>query len=135
MRLIRARDMDKEQIDSFLMYHPQIDQQCLLVDGYVIKVGSEIIACFTLEQFEDQLYWLKQFYITKVEAVKLPILLESILALAKEQQAKKVFVNSHKRMIDIILAALQFCPQKEHKTLDKSVETTGQWWSYTISNV
>lgn len=135
MKLIRANKITENRIHSFLKYSPQIDKQSLISDGYIVEIGKEIIACFILEKFAEESYWLKQFYITKSEALKLPSLLESILILAREQQAKQVFVNSHKLMIDIILEALQFCPQTEHKLLDEKVNSEGKWWMYQIPNM
>src|SRR5699024_1261056 len=97
-----------------------------------VKLSNKIIGCFILERIENGRYWLKQLYITKTEAVTLPILVEAILTLAKQQQATEVFVNSHKLMVDIILETLQFRPQVESPFLEKCVKSEGKWWCYVI---
>ena len=133
MKLIRTNHAAKELVEHFLMNNPEINKATLLANGYVVKVENKIAGCFILERLEDRLYWLKQLYITKAEAVKLPLLVESILALAKEQHAEEVFVNSHQIMVDIILEALQFHPQKDLTILDKHFTSEGKWWTYRIT--
>lgn len=133
MRLIQANKVSQELVHEFLENNQQIKIENILQSGYIVEINHKICGCFILEHIEEGLYVLQQLYITKTEAVKIPILFEGILVMAKEQKAKRVFVNSHKLMIDIILEALQFHPQKDCRFLDKYAKSDGKWWSYTVS--
>ncbi|MED4475656.1 hypothetical protein [Oceanobacillus caeni] len=90
--------------------------------------------CFILDEMDEKdAYWLKQLYITRTEANKLPVLLESILTIAKSLKAKSVYVHSHQPVVDILLEALQFHPQKDASFVDKYPLKKGSWWTYNVS--
>lgn len=133
MKLIQANRAASELIAPFLENNEQIDKDKLLKSGYVVDINGKISGCFILEWMEDGVYWLKQLYITQEKALTLPLLVESILALAKELQAKKVFTNSHQPMVDILLEAWQFHPQTECTLMDKYHSVKGKWWAYHVS--
>lgn len=133
MNLIPAYHASKEDLASFLEKNPHIQKETFLNSGYAVEINGEIEGCFNLNQMESGVYWLKQLYITKAEAAKLPVLIESILALAKNQQAKVIHVHSHQPMVDILLEALQFHLQKEMLFKDKYPVNNGNWWSYSVS--
>lgn len=133
MNLIRANQASKKHVAHFLETNDGIDKDALLDKGYVMVVDEKIEGCFIVEQVDGGFHWLKQLYITKSKANTLPFLLESILALAKKQEAKGVYVHSHQPTVDIILEALQFHPQKERVLVDKYPVTHGNWWSYSVS--
>jgi len=133
MNLIRANRVSEERLHEFLNNNENLDDENLLNKGYVVEIDSDIVGCFIIEPIEEDLYWLKQLYITPAEAGSLPLLLESILALAKKQQAKKVYVHSHQPMVDIILEALQFHPQTDKILVDKRPDKQGKWWTYSVS--
>lgn len=132
MKLIRANRASPKKVDEFLKNNQQIKRNSLLESGYIVETNHRITGCFTLEPIEEGMYWLKQLYITRTEAIKLPILFESILALALEKEAKQVFVKSHKLMLDIILESLQFKLQKESPIDQSNDDDNGKWWSYHI---
>lgn len=133
MNLIRANQVSVEKMEAFLMNNENVKKDGLMKHGYVVELNDKIEGCFVLEEMDNEMYWLKQLYITKNEAAKLPVLLESILVLAKEQHAKKVYVHSHQPVVDIILDALQFHPQKGKLFVDKHTNQEGNWWSYQVS--
>ena len=133
MRLIRANQVSVEKMEEFLMHNENVKKDGLMKHGYVMELNGKIEGCFVLEEMDNEMYWLKQLYITKNEAARLPVLLESILVLAKEQHAKTVYVHSHQPVVDIILDALQFHPQKEDSFVDKYEKQEGNWWSYQVS--
>lgn len=120
-------------LDEFLKNNEHIDRKSLAKQGYIAMKQEEIIGCFVLELVEDDLYWLKQLYVTKSAATILPVLLEAILVLAKEKYAKEVYVHSHQPMVDILLEALQFHPKQESIFADKHPRQKGTWWSYRVS--
>lgn len=132
MRVIRASELPKEKVSNFLENHQQINSDDMLQSGYVIEIQGQICGCFLLKHIEKGLYILRRFYITKTEALKIPIFIESIILLAKQKKATAIFVQSHKLMIDIILEALQFHPQGESDFLDKYTKNDGKWWSYAL---
>ncbi|MBP1969861.1 N-acetylglutamate synthase-like GNAT family acetyltransferase [Virgibacillus natechei] len=133
MNLIQANRVSEEKLDHFLKNNQTVNGDSLLQMGYVVEVQDQIEGCFVLEAMDDYIYWLKQLYITKSEAAKLPVLLETILNLAKEQQAKTVYVHSHQPVVDIILESLQFHPQQEGNFVDKDESREGNWWFYSVS--
>lgn len=133
MNLLRANQVPEEKLDQFLTCNENLNKENLLKKGYVVEIDHHIKGCFIIEHIEKDLYWLKQLYITQPEARFLPLLLESILALAKKQHAKKVFVHSHQPMVDIILESLQFHPQSKNIWLDEFINHKGQWWTYHVS--
>jgi N-acetylglutamate synthase-like GNAT family acetyltransferase len=133
MRLIRANQVSVEKMEEFLTHNQNVKKDGLMKHGYVVEMDGKIEGCFVLEEMDNEMYWLKQLYITQTQAARLPVLLESILALAKEQHAKTVYVHSHQPVVDIILDALQFHPQKENTFVDKRANQNGNWWSYQVS--
>lgn len=133
MRIIRAFETAEEQLEAFLENNRNLDKENLLKKGYVVEIKDNIEGCFILEKMENQVYWLKQLYITKPKAAHLPVLLEAILTLAKRQQAKSVRVQSHQPVVDLLLEALQFHPQKEGISVDNHSANKGNWWTYSVS--
>ncbi|MGP4106170.1 GNAT family N-acetyltransferase [Virgibacillus sp. L01] len=133
MKLIAANQTSQEKLENFLKSNDNVEQDLLKKKGYVVEIEDNIQGCFILDSIEEGIYWLKQLYITKDYAKSLPVLLEAILAMAKEKQAKKVFVHSHQPMVDVLLEALQFYPQKENDLVDKSPIDKGSWWTYNVS--
>ncbi|RKQ34387.1 hypothetical protein [Oceanobacillus halophilus] len=133
MNIIPAKKANKEQLDDFFTRNDNLDRDGLIQNGFVVEMDSKIEGCFILNQVEEGVYWLKQLYITRTEANKLPVLLESILTIAKSKQARSVYVHSHQPVVDIILEALQFHPQKKSSFVDKHPIDKGNWWSYNVS--
>lgn len=133
MHFIRAFEVSKKQLDAFLEKNKGVDKDSLLRTGYVVKIEDEIEGCFILDAMENNEFWLKRLYITKTHAAMLPVLLETILTLAKQQQATSVNVHSHQPVVDLLLEALQFHPQKEKNFVDKHPINKGNWWTYSVS--
>lgn len=134
MKLLRANQASEKLINNFLKNNTEINKTSLLESGYVVQINHSITGCFTLEPIGDDLYWLKQLYITRTEAIKLPYLVEAVLALALQKKAKKVYVRSHKLMLDIILESLQFQQEKASPIQEAVEDAHGKWWSYNISS-
>ncbi len=134
MMLVRANRAAEETIDEFLKNNEDIDKKTLLDSGYVVEVNQRIAGCFSLEPLGEGRYWLRQLYITRTEAVKLPMLVETILTLALQKKATKVYVKSHKLMLDILLESLQFHPEHDSPLNEKTTDDHGKWWSYQISS-
>lgn len=133
MKLLLASEVPKEKLDKFLQTTDQVDGKSLLNDGYVVEIANEIKGCFVLSSVEVGVFWLKQLYIAKEAAQNLPVLLESIIVLAKTKEAKKVYVHSHQPVVDILLGALQFHPQKEALKVNNLNRKDGNWWAYEVS--
>ncbi|RDW22276.1 hypothetical protein CWR48_00790 [Oceanobacillus arenosus] len=132
MRVILARHAEEGKLKKFFEQNISLDSKAILTSGYVVENHSEIEGCFTLDPVEQDDYWLKQLYITKSAANKLPFLLETILVMAKEKRAKSVYVNSHQPVVDILLDALQFHRQNNTPFVDKHPISKGKWWSYQV---
>lgn len=135
MELILANNAPEEKLKNFLENNENVDKNLLFEKGYVVEIKGTIEGCFVMDLVDDQVdkYWLKQLYITPNAAASLPFLLEAILTMAKEKRAKQVFVHSHQPMVDILLDALQFYPQKNDILEKKHPNNKGSWWTYNVS--
>lgn len=133
MKIRIARDVPKEKMNQFFSTTDQVNKDSLLKEGYVVEFAGEIKGCFELASVEDGVFWLKQLYIAQEEAQKLPVLLETIIVLAKSKEAKKVYVFSHQPVVDILLGSLQFHPQKEALNVQPMKNKQGNWWAYEVS--
>lgn len=134
MNIIPANEVTEEQLEEFFTRNENLDKNGIVEKGFVVEINSKIEGCFMLDQMEEKdVYWLKQLYITSSEANKLPVLIESILAIAKSKEAKRVYVHSHQPVVDILLEALQFHPQTDRKFVDKYPLKKGNWWTYSVS--
>src|SRR5699024_6255680 len=80
----------------------------------------EMIGYFELELMEDYQYWLKQLYIIRNEAGKLPVLLEYILLLAKEKEATVIYAHSEQPVTDLLLESMCFSLQINSNELQKT---------------
>lgn len=133
MKIKSARHTSIEKLETFLATAPDFNKETLYLDGYIVEIDQEIKGCFVLAKLEDDIYWLKQLYITKEKAGHLPVLLETILQMTKEKQAQRLYVKSHQPVVDLLLEALQFYPQRSeqiHIDVDKKV---GNWWAHDVS--
>lgn len=133
MKIIAAYRMPSEQIESFLQLADQVEKASLLQHGYVLVIDEVIKGCFIWMPVEKGIYWLKQLYIVKDAAGNLPVLLETIVQMAREKQVEKLYVQSHQPVVDILLDALQFCPQQRGIQHETQQETEGKWWAYQVS--
>lgn len=132
MQLIRTHDASKKLVDDFLSQNVELNPVSLMNDGYIVSVEDRIAGCFILDQFNDHSYWLRQLHITKGDTMKLPVIIEAILALAGEKNANDLYVNSHHVMVDIILEALQFHSTLKPTQSKRKSESNGKWWIYRI---
>lgn len=134
MHIIPANEASDVMLEDFFKRNENLDRNSLVEKGFVVKINSKIEGCFILDEMDEKdAYWLKQLYITRTEANKLPVLLESILTIAKSLKAKSVYVHSHQPVVDILLEALQFHPQKDASYVDKYPLKKGSWWTYNVS--
>lgn len=133
MKVLPVKHATYEQLDDFLTRNENIDKPLLVDKGFVVEISGKIEASFILDELDSGGLWLKQLYITKSHAAKLPVLLETILQIARKQQAKAVYVHSHQPVVDILLEALEFQPEKNKLIIPESPITTGSWWSYHVS--
>lgn len=133
MKFIRANEIDVVKLQAFLQHHPQLDRKALLESGYIIDMNDQISGCFLLQPVHGQSVWLKQLYVTPTQARALPIVIEAILALAKQMNAKHVYANSHQPVVDFLLESLQFYPQKDQLVPELAANKNGKWWSYSFS--
>ncbi|MUK89639.1 hypothetical protein GMD78_14820 [Ornithinibacillus sp. L9] len=134
MNVIAAKDTSIMKLEEFLKTTPHnIHKDSLLEHGYVVEMNENIKGCFVLSPVNDGVYWLKQLYVSQEEAKNLPVLLETIITMAKGLQAKKLYVHSHQPVVDILLDALQFHPQERALLVDNPPRTRGNWWAYDVS--
>jgi|SRR5690625_338601 len=134
MNLIKAERAPENLLNSFLESNEDINSIAIKRSGYVVMKDGQIVGCFVLQGLESNRFWLKQLFITKQEAMILPILLKAILHLAEKNYAKEVYVHSHQPMVDWLLQSLQFHPQEGTLMLQSLPRRKGTWWSYKISS-
>lgn len=133
MKIIPTSEAIPSEVDAFLEKNEGLNREELEQKGYVVLIRDQIEGCFVLDEVEEGTVWLKQLYITRTEAQKLPVLVESIITIAKAKQAKHLYVHSHQPVIDVLLEALQFHPQKEISFVDNLKNPHGNWWAYQVS--
>lgn len=134
MKIIKASQFPEKYIHDFLKNAHQIDIKTVLELGYILEIDGKICGCFVLEEMTDKIFELNKFYLISTEAIKIPPLFEAILTIAKEKNAKKVYVYSQKLMTDIILESFNFYPQEDTVFPKKEGESEGKWWFYTIQD-
>ncbi|ASN04054.1 GNAT family N-acetyltransferase [Virgibacillus necropolis] len=133
MELILAKDVSNTRLDQFLLNNQDVDKSLLTEKGYVVQIDEQIEGCFVLDAMENGVHWLKKLHVTKQAAHGLPVIIESILTIAKENQATCVYVHSHQPLVDILLESLQFRPQKDVKIVNIPENSNGHWWAYDVS--
>lgn len=134
MKIMPTRQTPIDKLDDFLQTAENFNREGLLEDGYVVEIDEEIKGCFVLTTMEDDVYWLKQLYITKESANHLPVLLETILQMTKGKDARKLYVQSHQPVVDLLLQALQFYPQRNEQIHRSQGKEQGNWWAYEVSS-
>src|SRR5699024_6285781 len=90
-----SHQVPMEEVENFILQAEHVDLKALLTEGYVVKMDGTIQGCFALSTMEKDILWLKQLHIMQPFARYLPVLLEIILQMTKEKQAKKLYVHSH----------------------------------------
>lgn len=138
MQLIPASKLTEAEFSRFVDSNEQIKKQSLWENGYVFEVNGEICGCFQLDKIDTDAYWLKQLYVTKANAKKLPLLLEVILLFAKQQQAKRIYAHSQQPVTDLLLDSFSFSLQQNQTVnLQQHDEPNdhlkGHWWLYRVS--
>lgn len=135
MELVQVCEATEEKVKDFLKEHAQIGHKNLKTSGYFVKTNEQITGCFTLEPVENGIFWLKQLYIARSEAMRLPDLFRLILSLAEEKNAEKIVVRSHKLMLDLILESLHFELEEESPFPVEGDLPYNKWWSYRLTKV
>ncbi|MFZ3578596.1 hypothetical protein [Virgibacillus sp. DJP39] len=133
MELILAKDVSHTRLDQFLNNNPDVDKSLITDKGYVVQIDEQIEGCFILDSMEDGVHWLKKLHVTSRAAQGLPVIIEAILTIAKENHATCVYVHSQQPLVDILLESLQFRPQKGEEHSNIPVKSNGSWWTYEVS--
>lgn len=132
MKVILASDVAKEHLEEFLHHNQHIELTTLITTGYVVELGDKIIGCFALDPISEDAFWLKQLYVIQHEAVKLPVIVEMILAIARARQAKVIYAHSEQPVTDLLLESLSFSLQPQQAETVPAQNDKGHWWTYSI---
>lgn len=132
MKVIPLTEMDMLTWQTFCKENELMNKETFPDNGYAVLSSHEMIGYFELELMEDYQYWLKQLYIIRNEAGKLPVLLEYILLLAKEKEATVIYAHSEQPVTDLLLESMCFSLQINSNNLQKR-RNSGNWWSYKVS--
>lgn len=133
MKIMSVKHAVYTELEEYLARNEYIMQDALLESGYVVEISGKIEGSFLLDEIDEGTLWLKQLYITQAQAAKLPVLLETILQLARKHGAKMVYVHSHQPVVDILLEALKFQVSEKQLNIPINPSTSGSWWSYHVS--
>lgn len=133
MKIVPVKHANYDKLKSFLEVNESLDRRLLFNQGYVVEIDGKIEGSFLFDELNQHDLWLKQLYITSDKAQSLPVLLEMILQIAKQKEAKTVYVHSHQPVVDILLEALQFQPEKNNEIFAGKPAIKGCWWSYEVS--
>jgi hypothetical protein len=133
MKVMPVSQAEYTKLEDYLERNEKIDARLLANKGYVVEIGGGIEASFVLEEIELNNFWLKQLYITQAHAAKLPVLLETILQIAKSKDAGAVYVHSHQPVVDILLEALKFKREEKEELFSLKPDVSGSWWGYHVS--
>ena len=132
MKVIPLTEMDTLTWQTFCKENELMNKETFPDNGYAVLSSHEMIGYFELELMEDYQYWLKQLYIIRNEAGKLPVLLEYILLLAKEKEATVIYAHSEQPVTDLLLESMCFSLQINSNELQQR-RKSGNWWSYKVS--
>lgn len=133
MELILAKDVSHGRLDPFLENNPDVDKSLLINNGYVVQIDEQIEGCFVVDEMDNGVHWLKKLHVTKRAAQGLPVIIESILTIAKENKATCLYVHSRQPLVDILLESLQFHPHQDVEIVNIPVREKGNWWAYHVS--
>lgn len=132
MNVMEASQVTTYQLEQFLQHNHDIDLATLLENGFVVECSDKIIGCFSLEPIGEDSFWLKQLYVIQQEAVKLPRIVEMVLIIAEQKQAKVIYAHSEQPVTDLLLASLSFSLQSEETAAIAIDKDKGHWWTYSI---
>jgi len=135
MKLIEAKDVPTERLEQFAKSN-RIEIDVLQQACYIVESNGKIIGFFELEQIETGgVYWLKQLYIVREQAMQLPLLLEYILQFARTKNASVIYAHSEQPVTDLLLESLRFSLKVDGLDIVKEkVDRKGHWWSYEYAN-
>lgn len=134
MKMVHAREADQQQVEHFLMNNEAINGEQLMKKGFVVQVDNSIKGCFVIERIDQETYWLRQLYMNKEEVISLPLIMDSIIVQAREDNIKRIFVHSHQQVVDELLSTLEFYPQTAPLQVHEGVIQKGKWWAYAINS-
>lgn len=132
VKMLEAKIADRTKVEHFLNNNAEINRRQLIEKGFVVEMDNAIKGCFVIEHVNDDTYWLKQLYMNQEEIISLPLLIEAIIQQAKKLEIKTMYVHSHQHIVDQLLEALQFYPQRSPEFVDKNRDAKGKWWAYAI---
>lgn len=133
MKIMSVKHAVYTELQDYLERNEYLVEDTLLAGGYVVEISGKIEGSFLLDEIDEETLWLKQLYITQAQAAKLPVLLETILQLARKRHAKSVYVHSHQPVVDILLEALKFQVTENKLSMPTSPSSSGSWWSCSVS--
>ncbi|WP_077623457.1 hypothetical protein [Sediminibacillus massiliensis] len=131
MKLVKTLDVEENVLREFFdgKWEEISNQQSLKKFGYLVKYQDEYKGFFALSPVENNSYWLKSLYIKDGVPASFPLaVLESAIALAKEQAGNSLFIHSHQSVLDTLLSLLKFESSDIPKFAEYFTLKQGQWW-------
>lgn len=133
MQVKKAISVKEDMLKQFILEANGLQISANLYRGYVIVDSEKIICWFELEQLSDMQCWLKQLFILREEALKLPYVFEYILQFIKMNNLKSIYVHSNQLVTDLLLESLSFSVERNDHFNIKFEKDSGTWWTYHVS--
>lgn len=134
MKLKKATAVKKEALDAFIERHERFSLSDTF-DGemnYVIEDDGVIIGWFQIEFINNNDLWLKKLFIVQKEALKLPLVLRTIIKFAEKNNIVTLYVQSKQFVTDLLLSSFSFNLQEEKIEHQLSITKREKWWYYTF---
>lgn len=133
MQVKKAISVEEAKLKAFLAEANGLTISANIYNGYVIEHLDKIICWFELERFTELQCWLKQLFILREEALKLPYVFEYILQFMKAEQVQCLYVHSDRLVTDLLLESLSFSVREDKPQTLRCDKVSGTWWTYDVS--
>lgn len=135
MKLKKATAVNQADLHSFMAHHEHFETPHNFNEktSYVIENQGAIISWFQLELLDDDTAWLKKLFIVQNEALKLPIVLQTIIQYVSEYELNALYVHSQQLVTDLLLSSFSFNLQSVEQLRPFQREQGGKWWYYHLA--
>ncbi|MBM7571271.1 hypothetical protein [Aquibacillus albus] len=137
MDIIKADTVDKAVLAEFFedKWDALEEKEALHRHGYFIEVEKEYQAFFALTPVSNSGCWLRSLYMKEGVPASLPLtIIESSIALARENGATDLYVYSHQPALNSLLSLLKFKQEQSPSFANKQIEQ-GTWWRQDVTSV
>lgn len=107
-----------------------LSEEAVWEHGYLVSEDEATYAFFMLQPVEENVFWLKNFYIKQAMAPTYVLaLIEVCIKVARDKGAKRVYVHSQQAAMNELVEQLSF-RLVETPTFNQGL--TGEWWMLPV---